>query len=387
MNNSKIKIVLFSDTFCDANGVSRFLQDMSKEAKKDNKEFYVVTSTAKNYCDKLDTVKILKPIVKIKMPFYKDMDLVIPPYFKMKKIVQEINPDVIHISTPGLVGISGIRIAKKLDIPLVGTYHTDFPEYIYKNTKSKFFKDITQRYLKFFYKDFKSIITRSKEYIEVIENDIKIPKKDIHFLQPGTNIDTFSKDFKDDAIWDELDIDSDALKFLYVGRATKEKNLDMLFDIWKEFYKKSMKKNSYLLIVGSGDLLKYKDELEKFNIKFLGYKQKEELSTIYASSSIFVFPSTTDTLGQVVLESMASGTPTIVTTKGGPQGIVSGSEKEVGFICDIDDLGLWVNTLVDIEEGKISLENLSQNAYEYSQNFSISNTFKSFYKINSTIRL
>lgn len=386
MQKTNKKIVLFTDTFCDANGVSRFLQDMSKEAKKESVEFYVITSTAKSYCDKLENAKVLKPLFKMKMPFYKDLDLVIPPYYKMKKLLKELDPDVIHVSTPGLVGICGVRLAKKLKKPLVGTYHTDFPMYIYKNTKSHLFRKGTQKFLKFFYKDFKSIVTRSKEYIEVIENDIKFKKDDIHFLQPGTNIETFSPKFKDESIWDKLNISNESFKMLYVGRATKEKNLDILFEIWKQFYNKSSKKQSHLIIVGSGDLLKHKDELKKYNIEFLGHKQKEELSSIYASSSIFVFPSTTDTLGQVVLESMASGTPAIVTTIGGPQGIVNGSEKEVGIVLDIEKTDSWVDTLLDIENEKISLKEMSENAYEYSQNFSIKNTFKSFYNINGSTK-
>ena len=385
MQNSNLKIVLFTDTFCDANGVSRFLQDMSKEAKKDQKEFYILTSTAKDYCDRLENVNVLKPIFKIKMPFYKELDIVFPPYFKMKKLVAELKPDVIHVSTPGFIGICGMLIAKKYKIPLVGTYHTDFPMYVYKNTKSKILKNITKRFLKYFYKDFSAIVTRSREYIDVIHEDIERQKDQIHFLQPGTNISTFSPKYKNEDVWSKVNISPESFKFLYVGRASKEKNLDVLFEIWKEFYNKSTKKQSHLIIVGSGDLLKHKDELKRYNVEFLGHKQKEELSSIYASSSIFVFPSTTDTLGQVILESMSSGTPSLVTTIGGPQGIVNGSEKDVGIVLDIENKNSWVDTLLKIESNEIKLEEMSQNALEYSQNFSITNTFKSFYNINKGV--
>ncbi len=386
MQNSNLKIVLFTDTFCDANGVSRFLQDMSKEALKDKKEFYIVTSTVKNYDDKLQNVNVLKPVFKIKMPFYKEQDLVFPPYFQMKKIVNEIKPDVIHVSTPGFIGVCGVLLAKKYKIPLVGTYHTDFPMYVYKNTKSTILKNITKKFLKYFYKDFSQIVTRSKEYIPVISEDIDKSKDEIHFLQPGTNISTFSPRYKNDDVWSKLNLSKESLKFLYVGRASKEKNLDILFEIWKEFYNKSMKKTSHLIIVGSGDLLKHKDELKRYNVEFLGHKQKEELSSIYASSSTFIFPSTTDTLGQVILESMASGIPSIVTSIGGPQGIINGSKNDVGIVLDIDDKNSWVDTLLDIENSKINIEKLSKNAYEYSQNFSITNTFKSFYEINGNAK-
>ena len=144
----------------------------------------------------------------------------------------------------------------------------------------------------------------------------------------------------------------------------------------------SKKKESYLIIVGTGELEKYKELLLQYNIIFLGHKAKEELSTLYASATMLVFPSTTDTLGQVVLESLASSTPVIVTNKGGPCGIVSNAENQVGFVLDIEQKESWIKLLKKIENNKIDLNLLGKNSYLYSKNFSISNTFESFINIH-----
>lgn len=382
MENKNIKICLFSDTFCDANGVSRFLQDMAKESLNANVELNIISSTVKTYCEKLQNVYIFKPSLKIKMPFYKELDLVLPPIFKIAKKVKELQPDIIHISTPGFVGIVGLFIALKNKIPVIGTYHTDFPMYIYANTNSKLAKNITKFYMKLFYKKFSSLITRSNEYMKVIHEDILYNKEKIFFLQPGTNIKTFSPKYYCKNLWDEYKIPENAVKFLYVGRVTKEKNLDRFFEIWKSFYMQSKKKESYLIIVGTGELEKYKELLLQYNIIFLGHKAKEELSTLYASATMLVFPSTTDTLGQVVLESLASSTPVIVTNKGGPCGIVSNAENQVGFVLDIEQKESWIKLLKKIENNKIDLNLLGKNSYLYSKNFSISNTFESFINIH-----
>ena len=382
MEKRNIKICLFSDTFCDANGVSRFLQDMAKESLNSDVELNIICSTVKSYCDKLQNTYIFKPSIKIKMPFYKELDLVFPPIFKIAKKVKELQPDVIHISTPGFVGIVGLLIALKNKIPVIGTYHTDFPMYIYANTNSTLAKNITTVYMKLFYKKFTSLITRSNEYINLIHNDIMNDKEKIFFLQPGTNIKTFSPKYYCKNIWDTYKIPEEATKFLYVGRVTKEKNVDKLFEIWKSFYMQSKKKESYLIIVGTGELEKYKEQLLHYNVIFLGHKAKEELSTLYASATVLVFPSTTDTLGQVVLESLASSTPVIVTNQGGPCGIVSSAQDQVGFVLDIEQKDSWIKLFKKIENHKIDLNLLGKNSFIYSKNFSISKTFESFIDIH-----
>lgn len=387
MDNKRdnIKIVLFTDTICDANGVSRFLQDMAKEANKKNIHFNILSSTVKTYCDPLDNVHIFKPTFKMLMPFYKELDLVWPPIFQMAKKFKELDPDVVHISTPGFIGLIGLLIAMRYKKPIVGTYHTDFPMYLYKNTNSKIVKGVVSFFMRLFYIKFKALATRSREYIENIHNDIKFKKENIHFLQPGTNIESFDPKYYDENLWEKYGLNSNYKKFLYVGRATKEKNLDVLFEKWKEFYNKSDQKSSYLVIVGNGDLEKYKDDLKGYNVVFLGHKQKEELSTIYASSDIFVFPSTTDTLGQVVLEAMASATPVIVTDEGGPCGIVNGSDENVGFVIPSSEKGQWIQKFMEIEKEEIDTKLMGENAHKYAQNFSISNTFDSFYDIHKKI--
>ncbi len=383
INNTKI--ALFTDTICDANGVSRFLQDMAKEANKKDIEFNILSSTVKSYCDDLDNVHIFKPRFKMLMPFYKELDLVWPPVFKMAKKLKELDPDIVHVSTPGFIGLVGLLIALRHKKPVIGTYHTDFPMYLYKNTNSTVVKSITSFFMRLFYIKFKALATRSREYIENIHSDIKFKKENIYFLQPGTNIESFDSKYCNENLWEHYGLNKGYKKFLYVGRATKEKNLDLLFEKWKEFYNRSEQKSSYLIIVGSGDLEKHKDELKSYNVVFLGHKQKEELSSIYASSDIFVFPSTTDTLGQVVLEAMASSTPVIVTDEGGPCGIIQGSDDEVGFIIPSTQKEQWIEKFIKIEKEDIDTKIMGESAYKYAQHFSIENTFESFYDIHKTV--
>lgn len=380
--DTKIKIVLVTDTICDANGVSRFIQDMARNAIKKGEQLNILSSTIKTYCDKYPNIYIFKPLLRFKMPFYKELDLAIPPFIKMAKKFKEIDPDIVHISTPGMVGFWGLCLALWYKKTIVGTYHTDFPMYIYENTKSNFARKVTGFLMGLYYKKFSILITRSKEYIPNISKDIGFKAKNIHVLKPGTDTKRFTPYYKDNTIWKVYGIPKNAQKFLYVGRITCEKNLDLLFEYWKEFYTQSNLKNSYLILVGSGDLESKKEELYPFNIHFLGHKGGKDLYSLYASSDMFIFPSTTDTLGQVVLEALSSGTPAIVTTIGGPNSIISASVKPVGFTLDPYDKAQWIEILKNVESKKIDVEILSKNALEHIQKYSIEKSFENFIEIN-----
>ena len=110
----------------------------------------------------------------------------------------------------------------------------------------------------------------------------------------------------------------EAVKLLYVGRVSKEKNLEILVKVFRSLVQSGEKVN--LFIVGDGP---YREEMEQALTEtptiFMGYVEGEALAEVYASCDLFVFPSTTDTFGNVVLEAQASGLPVIVTDCGGPQ--------------------------------------------------------------------
>lgn len=374
-----ISICLVSDTVYDINGVSRFIQDFSKEAISYDKEFHVITSTKKTHYESLDNILNIKPFFVMKMPFYKSLDLVMPNFFKIKRKIEELNPDLLHISTPGTVGLCALISAKLLKIPVVGIYHTDFPAYMYKNTNSFFVKWGTIKFLKLFYSGYKAIFLRSLEYAKTIKNELEFRDEELHVLKAGINIKSFDKKYRDLNIWDEYEIEKNKFKFLYVGRISVEKNVDKLIKIWQKekFY------NCELILVGDLEIDSLdKSELKKDNIHLIGRKQQKSLSKIYASSDCFIFPSTTDTLGQVVMEAMSSALPVIVTNKGGPKTFVN---KECGYILDINSIEDISKTIKDISQDKALHKRKKESAYSFMREKSISHCFLDFWEINRKI--
>jgi len=370
-------IVLITDTVCDANGVSRFIQDIARVANQQNKNFTVISATAKEYCDKLENIQRIKPFIRFKMPYYPELDLVIPPFLKLYREVKAKKPDAIHISTPGLVGLTGYVIAKRLKVPIYGTYHTDFASYLYSNTKSKIVKKVTRFFEKRFYRGCKGVFLRSDTYRGLIESEFKIDSKKVFTIPAGINISHFSPSYKDTNYWEEFGIPKDAIKALYVGRVTTEKNIAFLLDLWKKDFKKE--DNKWLILVGSGSFYKHHQSYEKYHIKFLGHRDKEELKTIYPSSDFFVFPSNSDTLGQVVIEAMASGLPALVSNQGGPQTLIS-KERPNGYVLEKDNEELWTTAINDLSSDAEKRTLFSQNAAALSKDLSIEKSFELFWE-------
>ena len=124
-------------------------------------------------------------------------------------------------------------------------------------------------------------------------------------------------------------------RLLYVGRVSKEKNLHLLAEAFRRMVANG--ERVQLIVVGDGPYLKEMQAAMKgLPCCFTGYLSGESLAAVYASADLFVFPSTTDTFGNVVLEAQASGLPVVVSDQGGPcENIIDG---KTGLVCRADDL-------------------------------------------------
>lgn len=371
----KLKVCLFSDTVYDMNGVSRFIHDMVQEASTQNQWLEVITSSKKSEYGKRGHIHNIKPHLVFTMPFYASLDVVWPKYFKIKTLLSELNPHIVHISTPGPLGLCALFAARALKIPVLGIYHTDFPTYLYKNTKKRWIETLVKYYLRWFYKDFKLIFSRSLAYETPIRKTLKYKRDDIVTFKSGTNIERFHKRFNDDTVWAQYGISKTAFKALYVGRISVEKNVYKLLRIWK----KVNIKNKVLILVGEQEFAIDPDFCQRHKIILLGVKKGQELSTLYASSDCFLFPSTTDTLGQVVMEAMASGLPVVVTTKGGPKTFVHPS---CGFCIDMFNKPAWIRAIVHLYEDKIKRETMGNNGFLFMQEHSLAKSFEDFWQLN-----
>ena len=167
-------------------------------------------------------------------------------------------------------------------------------------------------------------------------------------------------------------MEEDEIKVLYVGRVSKEKNLDVLARAIRQVG--WLRKNIRFIIVGDGPYLEeMKRELRPTSTLFTGYLTGDDLSRAYASGDLFVFPSGTDTFGNVVLEAQASGLPVIVTDKGGPrENLIPG---ETGLIVPAMDSQAIVDAVINLCEDSARMADMGSNARKYMESRAFESAF------------
>lgn len=372
-----MRVCIFTDTIGDLNGVSRFIQDMGEQALLHGFDLHIVSSTAK-YCPVAPNIHNLAPAWRIPMPFYRELDIAFPSLRSLEKKLLELRPDILHISTPGPVGILAKRLAAKHNLPVMGTYHTDFPAYIGKNTGLEVAKRMTDRLMARFYRHFRHVFTRSREYLAIMQKEIAIPLEKSSILPPGTNLERFHPRFRDPTVFRRFGLTEEGLKVLYVGRVSKEKNIPFLLEVWKQLAERNPALDAELLLAGEGSLRRKAEQYRPFGIRFLGPVVGETLSRLYASSDLFVFPSVTDTLGQVVMEAQASALCAVVSDIGGPQSIVHTSKNPGGLVVPGNDTEAWTDTIEMLLENATLRHHYAARGFENMRTFDITDSFRHF---------
>lgn len=372
---SSVNAVHFTDTFYEVNGVAYTLQQQIKIALKNEKRLMIIT------CDPEDRTGIkgvqnFKPIGVYQMPEYSEQKIFYPPFLEMLEYCYTQNFSCIHSATPGPVGLAALAISRLMNIPIYGTYHTAFPQYAQYLTGDKAIEDLTWKYTLWYYSQMDFIYVPSQSTgDELIEKGISRDK--IKLFPRGINIERFHPGKRNGIFKDRYKID-DAMKLLYVGRVSKEKNLPFLVDTFKKLYQTNS--DVHLVVVGDGPYLsEMKTALKGFPCTFTGYQSGETLAALYASSDIFIFPSTTDTFGNVVLEAQASGIPVVVTDQGGPkENIIPG---ETGFIVKANDEHALLKTLKQLIDNKPFVKKMGEAGRKYMETRSFETAFVETWKM------
>lgn len=311
------------------------------------------------------------PIGTYELPEYPELKLYYPPLLQMLDYCYKENFTHIHSATPGPIGLAALLIARILRLPLSGTYHTALPQYAKHLTEDPAMEEMTWKFVIWYYNQMDMVYVPSQATgDELIHKGI--PKSKIRFYNRGIDTDRFNPSKCNGFFQNRYDINENDFKFLYVGRISKEKNLPFLEELFKTLVR--MRPNLHLVIVGDGPYLdEMKSSLNELPVTFTGYLEGEDLAEAYASSDVFVFPSTTDTFGNVVLEAQASGLPVIVTDEGGPRENLI--QNETGFIGRAGDMKSFVDPILRLIDEADLLDNIRVRARRYMEDRSFEAAF------------
>ncbi len=348
----------FTDTLEDVNGVATTIRRMTAAGAAAGKELVVVASQKEVHLSDIP-IKNFPPIGEFELPEYELQKLSFPPILQMLNYIQRERFTEIIISTPGPVGLTALLAAKMLNLQTSGIYHTDFPQYIGILTEDSFLESVTWGYMHWFYGQLDTVFVNSEEYRQSwIKRGLDSTK--LKILPRGLDTELFHPGRRDPAFFERFGARNGEIRLLYVGRVSREKDLDLLAAAYRRLRSEGLPVE--LFVVGHGP---YSEAFAKSlpEAYFTGYLKGTELATAYASADIFVFPSTTDTFGNVIIEAHASGLPVVVSDSGGPKELVD--EKCNGLITkshDVEDFTKAVRTLVSDPALRRQMSNSARNS-------------------------
>ncbi|MBO8171848.1 MAG: glycosyltransferase family 1 protein [Bacillaceae bacterium] len=320
-----MKIALFSDTFTpQVNGVARTLERLIHHLEHRHVPYQAFVPDSKN----IDTDRFLSHVHRLtSLPFflYPECRMALPRYHMIKDNLESFSPDILHIATPFNIGLYGLYYGKKYNIPLVASYHTHFDRYLqYYNLE--FLSNWIWRYMRWFHDPCETIFVPSEDTKHQLINK---GFSSVDIWSRGVDCHLFSPNKRSHHIRDQYQI-KERYILLYVGRIAPEKDIDVLQEAMMKI-PEDLQKKVHWLIVGDGPSLSDWKQNAISNVTFTGYLSGERLAEVYASSDMFVFPSSTETFGNVVLEAMASGLPVIGSRSGGVKELIQHSRT--GFLC------------------------------------------------------
>lgn len=309
------RLAHFTDTLHEVNGVARTLNQQARAAMELGKDYTVIAASPGPGVYSRG-IHYFEPVGACALPEYPAVRLPVPPLLRVLDHCHREGFTHIHISTPGPFGLAGLAVAAILRLPVSATYHTAFPQYARTLTEDAFIEDLFWRFMVWFYSQMDSVFVPSQATADELAARGLNPEH-LRVYPRGVDTARFHPGNRDEGLAGRLGIRSDLPIALYVGRISKEKNLHVLVSAFQKV--SATGPVATLVVAGDGP---YREEMERqlagTPAHFTGYVEGGALDALYASSAFLVFPSATDTFGNVVLEAHASGIPAIVSDAGGP---------------------------------------------------------------------
>lgn len=255
---------------------------------------------------------------------------------RLRKEVIAFRPDMIHITSPGELGQLGVYLCHALNIPLVASWHTNFHQFAARRLQ-KFLGFLPGKATRpvagwvqvqglrvqmWFYGMAKVTLAPTPPQVEWLEKKLHRP---CFLMTRGVDAEQFNPAHR--TLHDGI------LRIGFVGRVTPEKGVRLLAKIEGALESAGLR-NFEMVVVGAGSEVSWLKRRLRHG-KFTGVLRGESLSQAYANMDLFVFPSRTDTFGNVVQEAAASGVPAVVTNEGGPRHLVA--HGETGYIAESDE--------------------------------------------------
>jgi phosphatidylinositol alpha 1,6-mannosyltransferase len=330
MNSSAPRVAYFPDSFHEVNGVAHTSRHFEAFARRRSLPFLCVRAGDRTQAileeDNVWTLELPRGMLS----FALEKDLRFDPGFLrhipfIEEVLARFKPDLVHITGPSEVGMLGAGLAHYLHLPLAASWHTNVHEYAARRSEwflrllparqsaatGQTIEDLAMVAAAKFYSIAQVLFAPNPDLCARLE---QMTGRSCFLMPRGVDAKLF-----DPAKRRRRDDDRDQV-LGFVGRLSVEKNIAGLVQVQDELEQKGHQSFRFLVVGHGGDEQWLRERLHR--AEFTGVLRGEALSEAYANMDLFVFPSHTDTFGNVVLEALASGVPAVVTPDGGPRTIV-----------------------------------------------------------------
>ena len=337
----RMKILIPSDLHWPTiNGVATFSRTLARGLAARGHEVVVIApSQTGNPYQEVDGNYTIYRTRSVPFPFYQNFRISLTPQRDVKRVIDEFQPDVIHIQMLMWIGQAAMRYGNKYGIPIVSTNHA-MPENLMDNLRllapvAKPINYMLKQYGKRFHAKADLVTMPTQSAIDMF--NISMPKP-MRAISNGVNLSDFTPSQAPAELYEKFDIPADKPIVTYVGRLDVEKHLWVLMDA---FLQLSHQTDAHLLIVGSGgDLENLQLMAERYGIlpkvTFTGRVSDEEIQQLHRVGTVFAMPSPAELQSIATLEAMASGKPVVAVDAGALRELCQDGRN--GVLCPEDDV-------------------------------------------------
>lgn len=323
-----MKLCIVTETYPpEVNGVAMTLHRIASELRRQGHSVFIVRPRQSSEAQKA-RYEDERIVPGLPLPGYDGLRFGLPCSHQLRKFWNESRPDIIYAATEGPLGQSAIKAAAALGIPIVSGFHTNFHEYM-KHYKLPLLEKMVQGFLRKTHNKTRRTFAPSQDVITRLE---AMGIEGTRLLGRGVDTESFHPDKRDAALRQRWGVDPKGVVAIFVSRLAAEKNIPLVARAFERI--KERQPGTACVFVGDGP---ERAKLEKAHPDYIfaGMQQGEALARHYASADLFVFPSVTETFGNVVTEAMASGLVTLAYDYAAPGRYINDGRN--GFLASFDD--------------------------------------------------
>jgi glycosyltransferase involved in cell wall biosynthesis len=362
------RVAYFPDSFHEVNGVAHTSRNFVAYAERHGLPFLCVRAGVRaqafEQAGELRTLELKRSRGSVRMEKDLEFDTIFWRHEQsIREALERFRPDLIHITGPSELGMFGAYFAWELGVPLAASWHTNVHEYAARRMGwltgrlsanqgaaiEQGVEDGTLWATSKFYRLAKVLFAPNDELCGMLE---KTTGRPCFLMQRGVDTEWFSPAHRTRAENEKVVV------LGYVGRLSVEKNVALLARVERELAGMGLGGVRFLIVGHGSEEASLRRDLKE--AEFAGVLRGVALAQAYANMDVLVFPSHTDTFGNVVLEALASGVPAVVTPHGGPKFIVR--DGETGFVTEDDRFAEMVAEMV---RDRARLEEMRLRAREY----------------------